>query len=263
MAQTSFRFRSVLPSSPCLSCIRKVQDGLLEKHPHQPERALTVLAKIRSGQPTDGRVQTEFHETVAYYECCKRYEPGYLGLIRSKPMLKRLCYHSYSMALQKVGGIATLTMYAAPIYKSLGRDSGHQASAINGIQATLQLFIVLVITFTVDRFERKTLLIVGFAIQSTALLILSSLTTSYPHNGNGSAAIAEIAMFLIVGLIYCFSNGPVTPAVASAIFQQNVRDKGEAILQSNPNYTKRIDLTIQCVQRSAFRFLTRVSAWMH
>lgn len=115
-------------------------------------------------------------------------------------MRKRLAYGVYAMALQQFGGIAALTMYAAIIYKSLGWDQGHQALAINGIQAALQLVIVLVNTFTVDRFGRKSLLIAGFAIQSMALLILSSLTTAYPDNSNRSAAIAEIAMLFIVGL---------------------------------------------------------------
>ena len=120
-------------------------------------------------------------------------------------------------------------MYATLIYKSLGWDAGHQALAINGIQSVLQLFIVLVNTFTVDHFGRKQLLMWGFAIQATALLILSSLTTSFPQNGNKAAAVVEIAMFFIVGLTYCWSNGPVTPAIASEIFPQHVRDKAFGI----------------------------------
>lgn len=99
---------------------------LLEKHPDQPERALAVLAKIRSGSPTDERIRAEMHELVASYEYRKRYEPGYLGLLKSKAMLKRLCYGFYAMALQQFGGIAALTMYATLIYKSLGWDAGHQ-----------------------------------------------------------------------------------------------------------------------------------------
>lgn len=64
-----------------------------------------------------------------------------------------------------MGGIAALTMFATLIYQSLGWDQGHQALAINGIQSVLQLLIVFVNTFTVDRFGRKTLLMAGFAIQ--------------------------------------------------------------------------------------------------
>lgn len=32
-------------------------------------------------------------------------------------------------------------------------------------------------------------------------------------------------MLFIVGLTYCWSNGPITPAIASEIFPQEVRDK--------------------------------------
>ena len=198
---------------------------LLEKHPEEPERALKVLAKLRSGTPTDERIREEFHEMVASHEYRKRFDTGYTGLFKSAAMRKRLCYGFYAMALQQFGGIAALTMYATLIYKSLGWDKGSQALAINGIQAVLQLFIVLVNTFTVDKFGRKQLLIAGFTIQSLALLILSSLTTAFPHNNNKAAAVVEIAMFFIVGLTYCWSNGPITPAIASEIFPQHVRDK--------------------------------------
>jgi hypothetical protein len=43
---------------------------------------------------------------VASYEFRKRYEPGYLGLLKSKAMLKRLCYGFYAMSLQQFGGKA-------------------------------------------------------------------------------------------------------------------------------------------------------------
>lgn len=166
---------------------------------------------------------------VASHEYRKRYAPGYIGLLKSASMRKRLLYGIYATALQQFGGIAALTMYATIIYKSLGWDQGHQALAINGVQSILQLFIVLVNTFTVDKYGRKQLLIAGFSIQAIALLILSSLTTAFPANDNRSAAIAEIAMFFIIGLTYCWSNGPIAPAIASEIFPQHVRDKAFGI----------------------------------
>ncbi|KAF2460839.1 MFS sugar transporter-like protein [Lineolata rhizophorae] len=198
---------------------------LFEKYPDQPNRCLNNLAKIRSGTPTSEHVQAEFHEIVASYEYRRRFDPGYMGLIKNPALRKRLCYGLYATGLQQVGGIAAVTMYAALIYESLGWNDGNQALAINGIQAVLQLFIVFVNTFTVDRFGRRALLIAGFAIQSLALLILSSLTTSFPNNGNKPAAVVEVAMLFIVGLTYCWSNGPIAPAVASEIFPQHVRDK--------------------------------------
>jgi len=111
------------------------------------------------------------------------------------------------------------------IYESLGWNSGHQALAINGIQSVLQLLIVLVNTFTVDRFGRKALLIAGFSIQALALLIMSCLTTVFPQNNNKPAAVVEVAMLFIVGLTYCWSNGPLAPTIATEIFPQHVRDK--------------------------------------
>lgn len=174
---------------------------LLEKYPETPERSLSTLAKLRSGNPNDDYVRTEFHELVASHEYRKKFETGFIGLLYRKGMRKRLAYGVYAMALQQFGGIAALTMYATLIYESLGWDSGHQALAINGIQAALQLLIVLVNTFTVDRYGRKTLLMIGFSLQAIALFVLCSLTTKFPDNTSKAAAVVEVAMLFIVGLV--------------------------------------------------------------
>lgn len=170
-------------------------------------------------------MRAEFHEMEASYEYHKHHAPGFLGILQQKSLRKRLCYGFYAMSLQQFGGIAAVTMYATLIYQSLGWDNGSQALAINGIQAVLQLLLVLVNTFTVDRYGRRQLLIAGFSVQALALLILSSLTTAFPENDNKVAAIVEIAMLFIVGMTYCWSNGPIPPTVASEIFPQHVRDK--------------------------------------
>lgn len=215
---------------------------LLEKKPNDTDRVLASLARLRSGDPTEERIKEEFHELVASYEHRKKFATGYMGIIKSPALRKRLAYGVYATALQQVGGknlhcqlihapnhthlgIAALTMYATLIYESLGWSTGRQALAINGVQSVLQLFIVLINTFTVDRFGRKPLLICGFSIQAGALLVLSSLTTAFPTNNNKAAAVVEIAMFFVVGMTYCWSNGPIAPAIASEIFPTHVRDK--------------------------------------
>ncbi|KNG46640.1 MFS sugar transporter-like protein [Stemphylium lycopersici] len=193
---------------------------LLEKQPDNPERVLKVLCKLRMGDENSDHVLAEYHELVAAQKARARYDTGYKGIFKSKGMRKRLLYGLYATALQQAGGIAALTMYAALIYESLGWNQGSQALSINGIQAALQLVMVLVNTFTVDKFGRRALLLAGFAIQATALLILSALTTAFPENSNRAAAVVEVAMLFIVGLTYCWSNGPIPPAIASEIFPQ-------------------------------------------
>ncbi|CAI7642907.1 unnamed protein product [Penicillium manginii] len=199
---------------------------MLEKYPETPELCLKVLCRLRSGVPSDERIRVEFHELIVSRDFRKRYETGYIGLLKNKSMRKRLAFGFYAAGLQQCGGIAALTMYATLIYQSLGWDSGSQALSINGIQAVLQLLIVLVNTFTVERFGRRGLLLAGFSIQALALLIMSCLTTAFPSNSNKAAAIVEVAMLFIVGLTYCWSNGPIAAAVVAEIFPQHVRDKG-------------------------------------
>ncbi|KAF7563941.1 hypothetical protein G7046_g196 [Stylonectria norvegica] len=202
---------------------------VLEKHPDDGDRVLGILCKLRMGTPESEHVREEYHELLASYEYRKKFKSGYARIFSSSALRKRLAYGLYATALQQAGGIAALTMYATIIYKSLGWDGGHQALAINGIQSVLQLFIVLVNTFTVDRFGRKTLLIAGFSIQALALLIMSSLATAFPNNDNKAASVIEVVCLFVVGMTYCWSNGPIAPAVASEIFPQEVRDKAFGI----------------------------------
>jgi hypothetical protein len=90
---------------------------LLEKYPETPELCLQTLAKIRSGSPDDEHVRLEFHELVASHEYRKRYKTGYLGLLGSAGMRKRLLYGVYATGLQQVGGIAALTSKSStPIF---------------------------------------------------------------------------------------------------------------------------------------------------
>ncbi|KAI5306039.1 hypothetical protein KEM56_002462 [Ascosphaera pollenicola] len=163
---------------------------LLEKHPDEPQRALAVLAKLRGGDPEAPHVQEEWQEMLASWNIRRENPTGYMGIFKSPALRKRLLYGFFATSLQQAGGIAALTMYAVLIYQSLGWDEGSQALAINGAQACLQLVVVLVNTFTVDRFGRKTLLLFGFAIQSLALLLMSVLLSVYPNNENRPAGVA-------------------------------------------------------------------------
>ncbi|KAI5291062.1 hypothetical protein KEM54_006496 [Ascosphaera aggregata] len=169
---------------------------LLEKHPDEPQKALAVLAKLRGGDENAAHVQEEWQEILTSWEFRKNNPTGYMGILKSASLRKRLAYGFFATSLQQAGGIASLTMYAVLIYKSLGWDEGSQALAINGAQACLQLVIVLVNTFTVDRFGRKTLLLFGFAIQSLALLLMSILLSVYPNNENRPAGVILVLLFL-------------------------------------------------------------------
>jgi hypothetical protein len=78
---------------------------MLEKYPETPERALKVLSRLRSGAPTDERIRVEFHELIVSYEFRKRYDKGYIGLLKDKNMRKRLLYGVYAAGLQQVSDL--------------------------------------------------------------------------------------------------------------------------------------------------------------
>jgi hypothetical protein len=75
---------------------------MLEKYPETPELCLKVLCRLRSGAPTDERIRVEFHELIVSRDFRKRFDTGYIGLLRDKSMRKRLAYGFYAAGLQQV-----------------------------------------------------------------------------------------------------------------------------------------------------------------
>lgn len=51
------------------------------------------------------QIRAEFHELVASREYRKRFDPGYLGLIKNPSLRKRLLYGLYATGLQQFGGV--------------------------------------------------------------------------------------------------------------------------------------------------------------
>ncbi len=120
--------------------------------------------------------------------------------------------------LQQVTGINVFLYYAPEIFKKLG--SGTDAALLQTITigATNLLFTIVAI-YTVDRWGRKPLMLVGATGMGLCLV------------GMGSAAWAQQTavwvLFFILGYIGCFalSIGPVTWVILSEIFPTRVRAK--------------------------------------
>lgn len=101
-----------LSSVPLKGRPNNLNPSQLERYPDDPDSALKVLAKIRSGTPQSEHVQLEFRELTMSREYRQRHEiPGYWGLLKSAAMRKRLLYGFYAAALQQVRASVSLIFF--------------------------------------------------------------------------------------------------------------------------------------------------------
>lgn len=177
---------------------------------HQDEKALKILSKI-NGVTKAGEILAEIKGTV-HEKAEKVLSYGWkvliIGILLS--------------VFQQAVGINVVLYYAPSIFKGLGfgNDAAMWQTVIMGF---INIIFTLVAIFTVDKFGRKPLLIIG----STGMAI-------------GMFAIGALAYFQIIGIstlifiviytaAFMMSWGPICWVLISEIFPNTIRGKAVAI----------------------------------
>ncbi|AKJ63419.1 sugar porter family MFS transporter [Kiritimatiella glycovorans] len=140
-----------------------------------------------------------------------------------QPRMRILLIIGISLAiLQQVTGINVVLYYAPEIFKDLGADMNAALLQTVAVGLVNMTFTVIAL-YTVDRFGRKPLMVIGSAGMGLSLLTL----------GFGFFFRATGAWALIFVLIYiaCFamSLGPVVWVVLSEIFPTRIRGRAMAL----------------------------------
>jgi SP family xylose:H+ symportor-like MFS transporter len=124
--------------------------------------------------------------------------------------------------LQQVTGINVFLYYAPEIFKKFGSET--QAALLQTVVVGAVMFIFTIVAiWTVDRWGRKPLMLVGAAGMGLALAAMG-LAAFYQRT--------EVWVLLfILGYIACFalSVGPVTWVILSEIFPTSIRGRAMAI----------------------------------
>ncbi len=138
-------------------------------------------------------------------------------LLRSGPPLVLIVGVALAV-LQQVTGINVFLYYAPEIFKKVGAGTDTALLQTITVGAVNLLFTVVAI-YTVDRWGRRPLMLVGAAGMSLCLFAMG--TASF--FGRAEAWL----LFLILGYIACFalSVGPVTWVILSEIFPTRIRGR--------------------------------------
>jgi MFS family permease len=105
---------------------------------------------------------------------------------------------------QQVTGQGTLVTYSTKIYQKVFK-SNSTIALINALNATFGIIFTLNATWTVDRFGRRFLFIVGAIGQGLCMVIVATVETQTPdYDGAKSLSVGIAIVFLLFLFIFFY-----------------------------------------------------------
>ncbi|RSL59933.1 hypothetical protein CEP54_007056 [Fusarium duplospermum] len=214
------------------------------------DEALANLAKLRALPATDPRVQREWMEIIAE----ARFQTGILkerhprlterteisGRMRLEfvswtDCLKPGCWRrtlvgAGIMFFQQFVGINALIYYSPTLFGTMGLNFDMQLT-MSGVLNVTQLIGVFTSLWTLDRFGRRSILLLGSVLMFIAHVIIAALVGKFSndwpsHTAEGWTSVAFLLFYM---LAFGASWGPVPWAMPSEVFPSSLRAKGVAI----------------------------------
>jgi MFS family permease len=121
---------------------------------------------------------------------------SYSALWKDPSVRKRLLLAFVLNAGQQITGQGTLNTYSTIIYKKVFA-SDSTIALINALNATFAIFFTMNATWTVDRFGRKFLLIVGAIGMAICMVIVAAVVTETPGGNTKSEPVGIAVVFLL------------------------------------------------------------------
>ena len=177
---------------------------------HQDEKALAILSKINGSAKAKtilAEIKTTVHEKVEKV-LTYGWKVLIIGILLS--------------IFQQAVGINVVLYYAPTIFKGLGfgNDADMWQTVIMGI---INIIFTLVAIFTVDKFGRKPLLIIGSIGMAVGMFAIGALAYSQ------IIGISTLIFIVIYTAAFMMSWGPICWVLISEIFPNTIRGKAVAI----------------------------------
>ena len=175
----------------------------------QEEKAFSILEKI-NGQKKAKEILNDIKSTV-HEKTEKLFTYGVpviiIGILLS--------------VFQQAIGINAVLYYAPRMFENAGAEGGGMMQTV--IMGIVNILFTLVAIFTVDRFGRKPLLIIGsigMAIGAFAVAICDNI---------GLKGIIPVLSIIVYAAFFMMSWGPICWVLSSEIFPNTIRGKAVAI----------------------------------
>ncbi|KFZ09279.1 hypothetical protein V502_08840 [Pseudogymnoascus sp. VKM F-4520 (FW-2644)] len=215
------------------------------------DRVDDARATLRRVRETEQEVEDEIlmiREALEFEK--EAISSSYSALWKDRSVRKRLILAFILNAGQQVTGQGTLNTYSTIIYKGVFKSQS-QISLINALNATFGIIFTLNATWTVDRFGRKFLFIVGAIGMAVCMLAVALVGTKtetiyYMAKGVSKPTKAEPVGIAITFLLFLFiffykpSWGATTWIWTAEVFSMNVRAQAVGMASQTQNVANSI-----------------------
>ncbi|KAF4124297.1 Sugar (and other) transporter [Geosmithia morbida] len=217
------------------------------------DEALKNLAKFRQLPETDSRVRREWLEIISESRFQKQVlserhpdlvKPGTSNAIKLEfvawtDCVKKGCWRRthvgagimfFQQRCHQFVGINALIYYSPTLFGTMGL--GHNMQLImSGVLNMTQLIGVASSLWTMDRFGRRNLLMLGSVLMCISHVIIAILVGLFSENwpAHQAQGWTSVAFLLFYMLAFGASWGPIPWAMPSEIFPSSLRAKGVAI----------------------------------
>ncbi|OAL50345.1 general substrate transporter [Pyrenochaeta sp. DS3sAY3a] len=200
-------------------------------------------ASLRRVRDTEDQVEEEIttiREAIEFE--AEAISSGYSALWKDKSVRKRMYIAMIVNGGQQITGQGTLNSYSSIIYKKVFNNADTIA-LINALNATFGILFTLNATWTVDRFGRKFLFIVGGIGMGICMIIAATVETQTPMvNGtkSHSVGIAIVFVMFLFAFFYKPSWGATVWIFTAEIFSMNIRAQAVGMCSQTQNVVNSI-----------------------
>ncbi|KAL1899583.1 hypothetical protein Sste5346_002985 [Sporothrix stenoceras] len=204
------------------------------------EAARKALRRIRETEQDVEEEILAIREAIEYER--EAISHGYSALFKDPSVRKRL-YLAFGLNIgQQLTGQGTLNSYSTAIYKKVWTNNS-TINLINALNATFGILFTLNATWTVDRFGRRWLFIVGAIGMGLCMLVVSVVGLTTPTiNGTKTEPVGISIVFLLFFFIFFYKPtwGATTWIWTSEVFSVNVRAQAVGMCSQSQNVANTI-----------------------
>lgn len=207
----------------------------------QVEHARQALRRVRD---TEQEIEDEIlaiREAIEFEK--EAISSSYSALWKDRSVRMRLLIAFVINAGQQVTGQGTLNSYSSKIYSKVFSNKSTIA-LINALNATCGILFTANAIWTVDRFGRKFLLVVGGIGMGICMIMVAAVETETPMSADGKksepVAIALVFLLFFFILFYKPSWGATVWIWTAEVFSMNVRAQAVGMCSQMQNVANSI-----------------------
>jgi MFS family permease len=211
------------------------------QHGNRIDQARASLSRVRK---TEQEVENEIlaiREAIEFEK--EAISSTYAALWKDRSVRKRLLLAFVINIGQQLTGQGTLNTYSTAIYKKVFTSSS-KIALINALNATFGIIFTLNAVWTVDRFGRKLVLIVGaigMAVCMLAVALVGLETPNLPGDSKSEpVGIAIVFLLFFFILFYKPSWGATVWIWTSEVFSMNIRAQAVGMASQTQNVANSI-----------------------